>query len=144
MQLVILFILPYRPRMTHTFSRRLALIFGILLPVAETARRWHQIAAGTHLLFWLDDVLLGAMLLYAVWRSRKDAADGQRFLAAAWGCALGMGYFSFFGKLLDPARVEPGPLPGIWVQTIIGAGPLLSVLALIGSLRPLRADAPDW
>ena len=121
--------------MTHTFSRRLALIFGILLPVAETARRWHQISAGTHFLFWLDDVVLGAMLLYAVWRTRVDFVDGQRFLTAAWGCALGMGYFSFFGMLVDPSRVESGPLPAGWVQVIVGAGLLLSVLALIGSLR---------
>lgn len=128
--------------MTFLYSRRLALIFGILLPVAETVRRWQQIRAGTHLLFWLDDVLLGAMLLYAFWRTGKNAAGGQRFLAAAWGCALGMGYFSFSGKLLDPARNEPGPLPGVWVQTIIGAGLLLSVFALIGSLRALRADGP--
>lgn len=123
--------------MTHTYSRRLALVFGLLLPIAETVRRWHQITAGTHILFWLDDVLLGAMLLFAVWRTRSDAADGQRFLSAAWGCALGMGYFSFFGKLTDPRRIEPGPLPGIWVEAIIGAGLLMSVLALIGSLRKL-------
>ena len=127
--------------MTLTFSRRLALIFGILLPVAETARRWHQISAGTHILFWLDDLLLGAMLLYAVRRSRVDAADGQRFLAAAWGCAVGMGYFSFFGKLLDPARVEPGPVPAAWVQVVIGCGLLLSVLALVGSLRASKEPA---
>lgn len=129
--------------MTLTFSRRLALIFGILLPVAETVRRWHQISAGTHILFWLDDVLLGAMLLYAVWRTRGDATDGQRFLSAAWGCAVGMGYFSFFGKLLDPARMEPGPLSGVWVQAVIGIGLLLAVLALIGSLRPLSGGRAD-
>lgn len=122
--------------MTHTYSRRLALIFGILLPLAETARRWHQISGGTHLVFWLDDVLLGAMLLYGAWRTRADFADGQPFLAAAWGCALGMGYFSFFGMLVDPSRVESGPLPAGWVQAIVGVGLLLSVLALIGSLRP--------
>ncbi|USX27432.1 hypothetical protein NHH73_03785 [Oxalobacteraceae bacterium OTU3CINTB1] len=125
--------------MTHIFSRRLALIFGILLPLAETVRRWHQISAGTHFIFWLDDVLLGAMLLYAVWRTRVDFNDGQRFLAAAWGCSLGMGYFSFFGMLADPSRVESGPLPAEWVQVIVGAGLLLSVLALIGSLRPAVA-----
>jgi hypothetical protein len=45
----------------HTYSRRLALVFGLLLPVAETVRRWHQISAGTHILFWLDDVLLGSL-----------------------------------------------------------------------------------
>jgi hypothetical protein len=129
--------LPYRRGMTHTYSRRLALVFGILLPIAETVRRWHQISAGSHILFWLDDVLLGTLLLYAVWRTRNNAADGQRFLSAAWGCALGMGYFSFFGKLADPARIEPGPLPGVWVEVIVGTGLLLSVMALIGSLRKL-------
>jgi hypothetical protein len=30
-------------RMTLTFSRRLALAFGVLLPIVETIRRWHQL-----------------------------------------------------------------------------------------------------
>ena len=126
--------------MTHTYSRRLALIFGILLPVAETVRRWPQVSTGAHLLFWFDDVLLGTMLLYGVWATRHRFVDGQRFLTAAWGCALGMGYFSFFGKLLDPPRSEPGPLSAEWVQAVIGIGLLLSVLALVGSLRPVVAQ----
>ena len=142
-RLVIVIIVPYRRPMTRTFSRRLALIFGLLLPLAETVRRWHQIGTGMHLLFWLDDVLLGAMLLFAVWRTRKNVAVGQRFLSAAWGCAVGMGYFSFFGKLLDPARVEPGPVPAAWVQVVIGTGLLLSVLALIGSLRTSEEPAHE-
>jgi hypothetical protein len=126
--------------MSFHFSRRLALIFGILLPLAETVRRWQQLAAGTHFIFWLDDVLLGALLLYGYWRTGQDAARGQRYLSAAWGCALGMGYFSFFGKLLDPARIEPGPLPALWVESMIGAGLCLVVLALIGSLREVKAS----
>jgi hypothetical protein len=65
---------------------------GIVLPVLETLRRW-----GT---WWdyppayLDDVFLGAFFLFAVWKCARDRRAGQRYLAAAWGLACGMGYMS--------------------------------------------------
>lgn len=127
--------------MTLVFSRRLALAFGLLLPVAETIRRWHQLMAFTHLISWLDDVLLGALLLYAAWRMRRDTASGQRALSAAWGCACGMGYYSFFGQLFDMDRADPAPIPVTWVVAIKGAGFALAILALIGSLRETNAPA---
>ena len=54
-------------------SRRLAMIIGILLPLAETVRRWP---------LWqeyppafLDDYLIGAFLLYGAWRCSRDPAN---------------------------------------------------------------------
>ena len=47
-------------------------------------------------------------LLVAVWRLGRDKVAGQRWLASAWGCACGMGYFSFFGQ----RRASMKPIPG--------------------------------
>ena len=72
-------------------SRRLAYVFGILTPLAETFRRW-----GT---WWdnppafLDDWLLGAFLIAGALATRNPAsARGRALLAAAWGFACGMAY----------------------------------------------------
>ena len=41
--------------MTFTFSRRLALVFGVLLPIVETIRRWPQLGDVHMWPAWLDD-----------------------------------------------------------------------------------------
>ena len=123
--------------MTITFSRYLAIILGILTPVAETVRRWHTWREDPPALF--DDYLLGGFLLYGAWRVGKDAHSGQRFLAAAWAFMCGMAYLSFFGQLhrLSIGELDPAPIPSAWVAIIKGAGLVLAILALIASLRRL-------
>ena len=67
--------------MWFTFSRRTAVIIGILLPVPDTIRRW-----GTWFAYppnYLDDLSIGAFLLFAAWLSARKPALGQRYLAAA-------------------------------------------------------------
>jgi len=94
--------------MTIQFSRRLAIVGGILAPLAETIRRWSTWQQSPAALF--DDYIIGAFLLYAAWRTGKDIRNGQRFLAAAWGFACGLGYASFFSQL-DSLRLVNRILP---------------------------------
>ena len=128
----------FPPMPTLRFSFRLAIVAGVFLPIAETARRWHQLKQLSMWPAWLDDILLGAFLLYAAWRMGRDQVAGQRFLAAAWGCACGMGYFSFFGQLARMAQPDPSALPSTWVVAAKGMMLLLAIAALIGSMRPLQ------
>lgn len=121
--------------MTLTFSRRFAWILGTVLPVVETMRRWHQMGQWHMLPAWLDDYLLAALLLVGAWRALPGLRCDPRYLAAAWGCACGMGYFSFFGQLSRLDEPDPGPLPTAWVVGIKGVGLLLALAALVGSLR---------
>src|SRR5688500_16980049 len=95
--------------MTIGFSRVLALVLGIVTPLLETVRRWntwHEDPAS-----YFDDFILGGFLLYGAWRVGKDPRDGQRFLAAGWGVALGMVFLSFFGQLTDLSHGEVDPAP---------------------------------
>ncbi|MEP6570053.1 MAG: hypothetical protein ABJC10_09785 [Acidobacteriota bacterium] len=62
-----------------------------------------------------DDYILGAFLIYGVWRTGKHLRDGQRVLAAAWAFVCGLGYYGFFGQLQsmrlgerDPAQIASG------------------------------------
>ena|SRR5882672_9701431 len=129
--------------MTIAFSRRLAIIFGILTPLAETVRRWRQLGQLSVWPFWLDDYIIGALLLYGAWRVSKDIRTGRRFLAAAWGFTCGMAYSSFFAQLGRLNEPDPAPIPSTWVAVIKGMGLALAILALVGSLKQAKEEAND-
>ena len=116
------------------FSRRLAL-FGIIPPIADTIRRWHQLGDIKTWPFWLDDVLLGGFLLYSAWLTGKDLKNGRRFLAAAWGFACGIAYLSFFDQITSLDKPDPAPIPAGWVAIIKGIFFLHAIVGLVGSLR---------
>jgi len=126
---------------TFSFSRRLALGIGLLLPVAETIRRWRQLDDLSIWPFWLDDFLIGGFLLYAFWRTRLNGFENRRYLAAAWGFACGMAYPSFLAQVTSLDVVDPAPIPSAWVAVIKGVGLTLSTLALAGSLKEVETRA---
>src|SRR6185436_6597961 len=113
-----------------TVSRRLALVIGILLPIAELYRRRNQLTDPTMIPAWFDDVLIGAFLLYGVWRTREGREDGRIFLAAAWAFMAGMAYGSFFGQLSELSNPDPSGASSIIVVAIKGAGLALAFFAL--------------
>ena len=120
-----------------SFSRYLAIVLGLVIPVAETVRRWNTWRADPPALF--DDYILGAFLLYGAWRVGKDARTGQRFLAAGFAFMCGMAYYSFFGQLqnIRTGVPDPAPISSMSVAVIKGIGLALAVLGLALSLRRL-------
>jgi hypothetical protein len=108
------------------FSRRAALVVGILAPLGETIRKWGEWG---YLPSFFDDYLIGALLLHAWWSGKRI------WLAGAWGFTCGMAYASFFGHLRDLQRPDPAPIPHVWVTAIIGTGFLISIAAWIATLR---------
>jgi hypothetical protein len=125
--------------MTISFSKKLAIVIGIITPLLETIRRWSTWQEFPPAMF--DDYFLGGFLLYGVWRVDKNPAEGQPFLAAAWGVALGMVFLSFFGQIqqIRLGEVDPAPVPSEWVAVIKGLGFLFVILGLVSSLRTVPA-----
>ena len=117
------------------FSRRLAIVGGILAPLAETIRRWSTWRESPHNFF--DDYIMGAFLLYGAWRTGRDVRSGRPVLAAAWAFACGLGYYSFFGQLnsLRHGERDPAPIPSEWVAVIKGVALSLALIALLLTLR---------
>ena len=128
--------------MTIQFSRRLAIVAGILAPLAETIRRWSTWKQSPANLF--DDYIMGAFLLYGAWRLGKDLRNGQRVLAAAWAFACGLGYYSFFGQLqsMRAGELDPAPIASAWVLVIKGIAVTLAIVALLVSLKRLPVEEP--
>ena len=116
-----------------TFARRLALLAGAVLPPAETARRWHQLADPQMFFAWFDDWLIGAFLLYGAWRAGRDATTGQATLAAAWGFTLAIAIGSFLTGLFGAA--DPTGASRAVVVVVKGSMLLLAIGALVSVLR---------
>jgi hypothetical protein len=115
------------------FARRLALLAGIVLPVGETVRRWHQLGDPRMLFAWLDDWLIGAFLLYGAWRVGRDAATGQASLAAAWGFTVAIAIGSFLTGVFGDA--DPTGAPRGVVVAIKAVMLAAAIAALVSVLR---------
>lgn len=129
--------------MTIQFSRWLAIVGGIVAPLAETLRRWSTWRQAPANLF--DDYIMGAFLLYAAWLTGRDVRGGRPYLIAAWGFACGLGYYSFFGQLdsVLKGQPDPAPLPSEWVLVIKGIVWALAIIALVISIRGLQGKEID-
>jgi len=105
------------------FSRALAILFGLLAPIAETIRRWNSWRDFPPALF--DDYIMGALLLAGAWLTARKFLQGQRLLAAAWGFTCGLGYYSFFEqwRRYQLGAVDPAPIPAGWVLAIMAREP---------------------
>ena len=125
--------------MLISISRCLAIVLGILTPLAETIRRWSTWRENPASFF--DDYIIGAFLLFGAWRTGKNVQSGRPFLAAAWAFMCGMAYVSFFGQLEDYRLgiADPAPISSGWVLTIKGIGLALGVICLIFSLWPVSS-----
>ena len=130
--------------MLSSISRYLAIVLGILTPLAETVRRWSTWRENPPALF--DDYILGAFLLFGAWRAGNDASRGRPFLAAAWAFMCGMAYNSFFDQLHRNGLgiADPAPISSGWVAAIKGIGLGIGVVCLIFSLWPVSVRSADY
>lgn len=116
-------------------NRRLAWIFGVVVPVGELLRRRDEIGDIRALPLWIDDVALGMSLLLGAWAAGRNPVRGRAVLAAALGFACGMGAFSLSVELSDLTQAESIGLQGARVAIIKGALVALAVTGLVTTLR---------
>src|SRR5262245_11789151 len=110
-------------------SRFCALLLGIALPVLETVRRWHQLGDFAYWPTWLEDVLLGALLLFG-WRlTSRHRYGNARYLAAFWGIACGALHMSFGSQLMRLNEPDPAPISSPAVAVVKG---ILFAITIVG------------
>ena len=106
----------------------LALLFGVFLALAETARNWGDWQWWP---FWLVDFIAAALLVAGSTLVLRGSPHGGRVLCGAWGFTTAMFYMSFWSHLarLNEAadgNLSQGPLTVIigimWMITVIGFG----------------------
>jgi hypothetical protein len=125
--------------MNLIFSRRLAIAIGIALLLGESLRLWE----GGTIAWGFDHYLMGALLLYGAWRSRRYDIPGSRYLVAVWAFTCGVEYMNIVRHLELLYSSGPALLRQPWVAGMIGFGYLLCILGLAASLRARHKDATN-
>ena len=121
--------------MALAFSRALAVVVGIVTLLSEVARRRGQLLEAAAVPVWIDDMLLGAFLLYGAWRTRSHPSAGRPTLAAAWGFMCGMAFYSFFEQLQRLGHPDGAGLAPMWVIAVKGVALLAGITGLVTALR---------
>src|SRR5262245_10504267 len=115
-----------------------AYVLGVLMPVAETIRRWGKIDSITS---YADDLIIGGLLLAAAWGVSTRKRWGPALLIAAWGVLCGGLYYSFFGQLERGSSPDTSGLANGVVIAIKGTIYIVAIVALIRSMRRVRGGA---
>ncbi len=125
----------WRSRLS-ALDHALAVMIGVTLALGEAIRSW---GAGRPWASWLDDQILGALLIYGTWRSAT--ARGRLTLAAGWGFACGLLYPSFFHHWQTRAQADPGNVPHACVLLVVAVCFGGSILGLLLTL--LLGEEPN-
>ncbi len=99
---------------------------GIGLPLLEAMRRKTNFE---NIHSYMDDFIVGALLLYAARAVTRERANGPVMLVVAWALLCGGLYGSFFGQLSSNAAQDVGGLANMTVVVIKG---FLYAIALAG------------
>jgi hypothetical protein len=119
------------------FEHAAAWAMGIVLPLLEISRRrtnFHPIHA------YVDDLIAGALLLYAARAVSRGAPNANAWLAGAWGVLCGGLYSSFFWQLERVGETDVGGQSGAVVVAVKGVLYAISLVAFALSIR--RAASP--
>ena len=115
------------------FEVTAAYSLGIALPLLEAARRK---ANFENFFNYVDDFIIGALLLYAAHAVTRKKRSGPVLLAVAWAVLCGGFYGSFFWQLFSPETHDVGGLPNLTVVIIKG---VLYAIALTGLVLASRS-----
>jgi hypothetical protein len=113
-----------------------AYILGVLLPVAEVCRRrtdFSDVPA------YVDDFIIGGILLLAARRVSRGHRDGPVLLVAAWGLFCGGMYGSFFGQLTHNG---PYDVSGLRNGIVVGVKAIVYLVGIVALVRSVRATLP--
>lgn len=123
---------------TLSYSTTLAFVLGIILPLAETLRRRTQLFQLHNFIYWFDDYVLGAILLFAAWKARRNPVDGQKYLSAAWGLTTGALFLSVVGQVERLGGTDPSMISPLTVAMIKAVLLLVAMSGLVTSLYKIR------
>jgi hypothetical protein len=109
-----------------------AYVLGIALPVLEVCRRRNHF---DDIPGYLDDFIVGALLLWGAYAATKEKRYGSSLLVAAWGILCGGMWASFFGQLENSAHADISGLPNTIVLLIKLAVYGIAIASLALSVR---------
>ena len=119
----------------YRFEVVAAYILGVALPVLEVCRRR---ADFSDIPGYIDDFIVGALLVYSARSSVRERRHSRTLLAAAWGILCGGLWSSFFGQLHS---TTPNDISGLPNAAIVLFKLLIFCIAIIClALSVCRSD----
>lgn len=97
------------------FETATAYILGVALPLLEVCRRRTHF---DNVHAYVDDFIIGALLLWGAYSVTHQKRYGQPLLIAAWGVLCGGMWASVFAQLQNPNPADISGLPNITVLLI--------------------------
>jgi hypothetical protein len=117
--------------------RVLAVVLAVSLMAGELWRSW---GTDRQLVFVLDDMIIGVLLLAGAWAMARDTVRRRALFCTAWGFSAGLLYSSFFGKLVAPSEVDSGNWNMSALTVLVGLAFASSVIGMVASIaRPARS-----
>ena len=109
-----------------------AYAMGIMLPALEVARRRTNFDDFAH---YIDDFLLGILLLYGATAVTRKKTHGPILLVVAWAILCGGMYGSFVDQLQSADANDVSGFSNTLVTVIKGAIYAVAIVSLILSVR---------
>jgi len=123
-------------------SMKMAIILGIFLPLAETIRRIHQILIFKDFLLWIDDYLIGTVLLIATFRVYRKKHKSREYLIAAWGITTGGIFLSCLGQV--NYIINEIPEKGVFSSGLVMLiKTLILIYVLVGLSLSIKVNEPN-
>jgi len=120
------------------YLRIVAVLLALSLIIGEAYRSW---GAGRPVMFWMDDMIMGAMLIAAAVTVSKDSFNRRAVFTAAWGTKAGMLFNSFFGKVFAPQLTHAGNFDLGVLTLLVGFAFATAVIGMIASISLPRTEA---
>ena len=117
---------------------KITIILATINIFGEIYRSWGD---GRNIVWILDDVLAGLLLIFAAIMFTKDTLSRRALFAAAWGVSLGMIYMSFFSSLLNGSEFNSGNLD--W-QFLLVVKAFIFLLCIFGVFAAVRLPFKKW
>jgi len=117
-----------------------AYIMGIVLPGLEIARRRTNF---DNIPGYVDDLIVGALLLYSARAVTQGRPNGRVLLTASWAILVGGLYGSFFGQLQSTALNDLSGYSNTLVTVIKGILFVVSIVALVTSIKSATQPKTD-
>jgi len=121
----------------YNINAILAILVGLGLIIGETIRRY---GAWGFWARWMDDYIMGGLLIVPAVLILKKVGFGKRLLIAGWGAAFGMTFLSFFGKISPTARKFETNIDADLLVFLIGLAFATSLIGLIWLLLLERKE----